>query len=76
MLSFTTGTNSHDCDHVSRRSFLQIGALAGLGVTLPMAVAAQKARAASGGSGVNCILIWTRGGTSHHDTFDPKLTPR
>jgi hypothetical protein len=21
---------------------------------------------------VNCILIWTRGGTSHHDTFDPK----
>ena len=20
----------------------------------------------------NCILIWTRGGTSHHDTFDPK----
>ncbi|MGN6136113.1 MAG: DUF1501 domain-containing protein, partial [Aureliella sp.] len=21
---------------------------------------------------VNCILIWTQGGTSHHDTFDPK----
>jgi hypothetical protein len=20
----------------------------------------------------NCILIWTQGGTSHHDTFDPK----
>jgi hypothetical protein len=20
----------------------------------------------------SCILIWTRGGTSHHDTFDPK----
>jgi hypothetical protein len=20
----------------------------------------------------NCILVWTRGGTSHHDTFDPK----
>jgi hypothetical protein len=22
--------------------------------------------------GVNCILIWTQGGTSHHDTFDPQ----
>ncbi|WP_077027002.1 DUF1501 domain-containing protein [Fuerstiella marisgermanici] len=21
---------------------------------------------------MNCILVWTRGGTSHHDTFDPK----
>jgi hypothetical protein len=21
---------------------------------------------------VSCILLWTRGGTSHHDTFDPK----
>ena len=21
---------------------------------------------------VNCILIWTHGGTSHHDTLDPK----
>ena len=20
----------------------------------------------------NCILIWTHGGTSHHDTLDPK----
>jgi hypothetical protein len=50
---------------------LQVGALAGLGVSLPSLLAAE-ARAAGGGSGVNCILIWTRGGTSHHDTFDPK----
>jgi len=67
----TTG-NSRDCDGVSRRSFLQVGALAGLGVSLPLALAAKKARGASTGSGVNCILVWTRGGTSHHDTFDPK----
>jgi hypothetical protein len=49
---------------------LQIGALAGLGISLPMV--ARKAMAAGVRSGANCILIWTRGGTSHHDTFDPK----
>jgi hypothetical protein len=71
MLSFTTGT-ARDCDRVSRRSFVQIGALAGLGISLPLALAAKKARAAGSTGGANCILIWTRGGTSHHDTFDPK----
>jgi hypothetical protein len=71
MLSFTTGV-SRDCDRVSRRSFLQVGALAGLGVSLPLVLAAKQSRAASSSSGANCILIWTRGGTSHHDTFDPK----
>jgi|CXWL01.1.fsa_nt_gi uncharacterized protein (DUF1501 family) len=63
-----------DCDQVSRRSFLQVGALAGLGVSLPIALASKKLAAAQGRheSDVNCIVIWTRGGTSHHDTYDPK----
>lgn len=73
MLTFSSGS-SRDCDQVSRRSFLQVGALAGLGVSLPMALAGKRlaAKQARGGSDINCILIWTRGGTSHHDTFDPK----
>src|SRR5688500_3021351 len=70
MLTLNTG-KSRDCDGVSRRSFLQVGALAGLGMSLPMFLAA-KARGAGADKGANCILIWTRGGTSHHDTFDPK----
>ena len=63
-----------DCEGVSRRSFLQVGALAGLGVTLPMAMRQRLLAKSQSGSprDVNCILIWTRGGTSHHDTFDPK----
>ncbi len=62
------------CDGVSRRSFLQVGALAGLGVSLPSMLAQRAAQAATGGRAgdVNCIVIWTQGGTSHHDTFDPK----
>ena len=38
---------------------------------LPAALA-SKARAGAAHPDVNCILIWTLGGTSHHDTFDPK----
>jgi len=63
-----------DCDGMHRRDFLKVGALAGLGLALPMALARKQALAKEHSStrDTNCILIWTRGGTSHHDTFDPK----
>lgn len=63
-----------DCQGIHRRSFLKIGSLAGLGLSLPTLLAQKKALARSGQSGrdTNCILIWTLGGASHHDTFDPK----
>lgn len=72
MLKFLQGT-SRECQGIHRREFLQVGSLAGLGLTLPGMLAARKAVAAPApASDVNCILIWTQGGTSHHDTFDPK----
>ena len=62
-----------DCDGLHRRDLLKVGMLGGLGLSLPGLLAS---RALAKGKGrekdVNCILIWTRGGTSHHDTFDPK----
>ncbi|MEZ6090435.1 MAG: DUF1501 domain-containing protein [Pirellulaceae bacterium] len=70
MFTFSNSASRY-CDGLSRRNLLQIGSLAGLGVTLPMAFQ-QKAAAATSGRETNCILIWTRGGTSHHDTVDPK----
>jgi uncharacterized protein (DUF1501 family) len=66
---------SRDCAGMHRRSFLRLGALAGLGLSLPaLRAGRQQARARGAGpkAEVNCILIWTQGGTSHHDTFDPK----
>src|SRR5205814_8159261 len=39
----------------------------GLGLSLPKLLAASGKK-----KDVSCILIWTLGGTSHHDTFDPK----
>lgn len=62
------------CDGVSRRSFLKVGSAGGL-VSLPFWLG-QRAAAAKEGKPVsapaNCIYIWTHGGTSHHDTLDPK----
>ena len=67
------------CGGMSRRSSLQVGTLAGLGVSLPHLLAQQAIAKTKGNrvggknsADVNCILIWTQGGTSHHDTFDPK----
>jgi hypothetical protein len=59
---------------MQRREFLKIGALAGLGLSLPTWFGVRSAQAAARrpAADVNCILIWTQGGTSHHDTFDPK----
>jgi hypothetical protein len=63
---------TRDCEGVSRRSFLQVGALGGLGLTLPDVRRAQASSNSVNGEGANCILIWTHGGMSHHDTLDPK----
>jgi hypothetical protein len=73
MLNFLPGVD-RNCEGVNRRQFLQVGTLAGLGLSLPMALRQKQAWAASGKSSrdVNCILVWSQGGTSHHDTFDPK----
>lgn len=64
-----------NCESRTRREFLlDVGSLGALGLTLPQLL---RAEAAASDSGVepgktNCIFIWTRGGTSHHDTTDPK----
>lgn len=75
MLDLVTG-RSTDCTGVSRRSFLQLGGLSALGLTLPGFLRLRELTAAAPASGskksVNCILLWMQGGPSHIDTFDPK----
>ena len=69
-----------DCQSTNRRGFLlQVGSLGGVGLTLDQALRRQPAwadRSPSAVKDVNCILVWTRGGTSHHDTVDPKPEAR
>jgi hypothetical protein len=73
MLDFLQ-SQTFDCRGPNRREFLRLGTLTGLGLSLPAWFASRQARAATktAAPDVNAILIWTRGGTSHHDTFDPK----
>jgi uncharacterized protein (DUF1501 family) len=66
---------------LSRRSFVKVGAVGFLGLSLGLndllrmerAFAAED-RSKSGPQAKSVILIWLDGGPSQFDTFDPKLT--
>ena len=72
---------SQTCEGLSRRSFLQvecrIGRFFASRCRLPKTAflesdARHRRLPKPTSKDVNCILIWTHGGTSHHDTLDPK----
>ncbi len=68
---FDLSHRSHrSCDGISRRSFLRVGSLSALGLTLPRFLQAKAA--SSNTKDVSCILLWLQGGISHIDSFDPK----
>jgi hypothetical protein len=50
---------------------MQVGSLAGIGLSLDTALRVSAA-APEASDDLNCILIWTQGGTSHIDSIDPK----
>ena len=63
------------CDGVSRRNFLQVGALAGGGWTLADLLRSESAAAAESGTRPTrkaVIQIWLAGGPSHIDMYDLK----
>ena len=74
------GTKRTLCDGMSRRDLLQIGGLAGLGLTSlmrpsPSACAPRGSpalQANSFGRAKSCILLFPYGSPSSHETFDPK----
>lgn len=62
------------CPGPSRRAFLKVGVLGGLGLTLGdfFQIQAQEAAAADSPKAQSAIFIFMSGGMSHIDTFDPK----
>jgi hypothetical protein len=72
MLDVILGRASRRCDGVSRRDFLRVGALSGLGLTLPALLQGEARAAGRGARAKSVMLIYLGGGMSHHDTFDPK----
>ena len=74
MLSFQ-GTSGHvNCEGVSRRDVLRVGALGMGGLTLPALLRARAADAAAGRPVKDTSVVWLflSGGPSHLDTYDPK----
>jgi uncharacterized protein (DUF1501 family) len=62
-----------NCDGIPRRDFLRIGALAGIGLSLPKYLAlAGTGGVAPGARGQAAIFVRLGGGPSHMDTFDLK----
>src|SRR5690349_21894267 len=63
---------------LNRRGFLTVGAVGGLGLTLPtffrlqQAQAEQKFYASKEGKAKSVIYIFMPGGMAHQETFDPK----
>lgn len=62
------GDSQRYCDGVSRRTFLRVGAAAG--ISLPMLMRAEAA--ANRRSHKSVIMIYLSGGLAHQDTFDLK----
>ncbi|HZP80792.1 MAG TPA: DUF1501 domain-containing protein, partial [Chthonomonadaceae bacterium] len=64
-----------DCDGITRRDFIRVGALTTFGLTMPgllQAASAAEKKAPAAKRDIACILLWMGGGPSHIDTFDPK----
>ncbi len=76
MLTLFGSGYASDCEGLSRREFMKIGAL-GLGsLSLPELLAA-RASAAAGGEAVRdkaVVMLFLQGGPTHIETFDPKMT--
>jgi uncharacterized protein (DUF1501 family) len=62
------------CDGQSRRDFLRVGAVGGLGLTLPGLLSQSRAASEKKNKAraKSVILVYLGGGLSHHDSFDPK----
>jgi hypothetical protein len=69
---FPSGHARADCEGVTRRDALRVGALSAFGLTLPEFLRMRATQASPGARDRNCILLYMSGGPSHVDTWDPK----
>jgi hypothetical protein len=72
MLRLTDVGTAHTCDGVTRRDFLQAGALGAIGLSLPELLAAEQQAKRGEHDDRSCIMIFNLGAPSQMDTFDPK----
>jgi len=77
MLTIFTGRTGRTCDGMTRRNFIQAGALGAGGLTLSHLLSARAAAAADAKrerKEISVVWLWLNGGPTHIETFDPKMT--
>src|SRR5262245_43188383 len=77
MFKFWGSRNGTNCEGVTRRDFLKVGAL-GLGASAFLLPDLLRARAAAAENGqptknTSVVWLWLGGGPTHVETFDPKM---
>ncbi len=73
MLKLTGAGKAQTCNGLTRRDFMQVGALGAAGLTLPQYLAAKEAgHVKPGNDNKACIMIFNLGAPSHIDLFDMK----
>lgn len=73
MLKITAQGVAQTCDGITRRDFLEVGALGVVGLTLPAVLAAEARGAIDPADDKrSAIMIFNLGAPSQIDTFDPK----
>ncbi len=73
MLTLTGRGKTQTCDGMTRRDFMQVGTLGGVGLSMPSYLAAKEAGAIKPGHDERaCIMIFNLGAPSHIDLWDMK----
>ncbi|HEV2946345.1 MAG TPA: DUF1501 domain-containing protein [Gemmataceae bacterium] len=72
MLSFEAPKGVRQCNGLSRRDFLRVGALTAGAAGFSLADWSRLQGFESGKTDINCILLFLVGGPSQLDTWDPK----
>src|SRR3954465_11283558 len=73
MLRLTGRGAAHTCDGITRRDFLEVGALSAIGLSLPqLAAAKEQGLLKKEHDDRSVIMIFNLGAPSQMDTFDPK----
>jgi Protein of unknown function (DUF1501) len=76
MINVELGRASRNCEGITRRDMLRVGALSFGGMTLAGALQSEAAAKAVGKPTrkTSVICFWLDGGPTHHETWDPKPT--
>jgi uncharacterized protein (DUF1501 family) len=74
MLTIPSPARFSDCDGLTRRNFIKLGALGATGLALPDLLRARASASGKAAKETSVVWLWLGGGATHIETFDPKMS--